>query len=215
VYGDDPVVMAKKWASEGASRLHIVDLDGAFGEGSANLEAVFRIKESVRALIQFGGGLRDFESLRQVMSKGVGRAILGTVLLEEPAWIKDAVKEFDGRLMAGVDARDGEVMGKGWRAGSGKSVPEVVKKIEGWGFKELIYTDIRRDGTLQGPNIDGLRTVMKSTRMGVYASGGVSRLEDIRSLKALEPEGLKGCVVGKALYAGKFTLAEAIAAARL
>ncbi len=212
VYSSDPVEMARKWVSEGAKRLHLVDLDAALGTGS-NLDAVYRIKKTVGCEVEFGGGLRSLDFLKQVMDKGVDRAIIGTALFSDSAWVSEGMTLFGARLMAGVDARDGEVKLKGWKAGSGIKLPEALATVKSMGFREIIFTDISKDGTLTGPNIEATRSVMKMTGLAVYASGGMSSLKDISALKVLEKEGLAGCILGKALYDGRMTLKDALAAA--
>jgi phosphoribosylformimino-5-aminoimidazole carboxamide ribotide isomerase len=209
VYSDDPAEIAKRWADQGAERIHVVDLDAAMGKGS-NLEALKRIKSAVNVMIQFGGGLRTLEAVWKVVGMGVDRVVLGTALIKDPSWIKEAMEELGGRVVAGVDAKDGEVMVDGWQAGSGRKVEDVLKMVEELGVREVIYTDIKRDGMLEGPNVDGLRRVLRATKMGVYASGGISSLTDIQALRKLESEGIKGCIVGKALYDRRFTLSEAL-----
>jgi phosphoribosylformimino-5-aminoimidazole carboxamide ribotide isomerase len=213
VYSSDPVETAKRWVAFGAKRLHIVDLDGAFTGDLTNLDIARRIAEETGAFVQFGGGMRSLEAVQRVLSSGISRAIVGTALLTDSTWVELALREFAGRLMASVDARDGEVMVKGWQAGSGMKVPEVLSRIEKLGIREIVFTDIGKDGTLEGPNVAAIRSVLQSTRMAVYASGGISSVEDVTTLKALEPEGLRGCVIGKALYAGKISLPAAFAAA--
>ena len=213
-YSSDPVEVAKQWVAQGAQRLHVVDLDGAFSGQAANLDLLFRIKDAVNVVVQFGGGLRDPESVRKVLEKGVGRAIVGTAILKYPQWIKSAIAEFPGRLMASLDAVNGEVMIEGWQAESGHSLAEAIKTIDNLGFREIVYTDIKQDGTLKGPNLKSIEAVLGMTHMGVYASGGISGLADIHALKSLEAKGLRGCILGKALYAGKVTLPEALAAAK-
>lgn len=209
VYSDDPAEIAKRWAEQGATRIHVVDLDAAMGKGN-NLEALKRIKESVNIMIQFGGGLRTLETVWNVINMGVSRVVIGTAILKDPGWLKEAMEELGGRVMAAIDAKDGEVMVGGWIDGSGVKISEALKRVEDMGFKEIIYTDIKRDGMLEGPNVDGLRQVLKMTRMSVYASGGISNLNDIQNLRGLEKDGLKGAVVGKALYDRKFSLSEAL-----
>ena len=209
VYSDDPAEIAKRWAEQGATRIHVVDLDAAMGKGN-NLAALKRIKESVNIMIQFGGGLRTLETVWNVINMGVSRVVIGTAILKDPAWLKEAMEELGGRVMAAVDAKDGEVMIGGWMDGSGVKTAEALKRIEDLGFKEIIYTDIKRDGMLEGPNVEGLRDVLRQTKMSVYASGGISDISDIKALRQLEREGLKGAIVGKALYDRRFTLSEAL-----
>jgi phosphoribosylformimino-5-aminoimidazole carboxamide ribotide isomerase len=209
VYSDDPAEIARRWVEQGATRIHVVDLDAAMGKGN-NLEALKRIKSSVNVMIQFGGGLRTLEAVWNAVSLGVDRVIIGTAILKDPGWLKEAMEELGTRVMAAVDAKDGEVMVGGWLDGSGVKIPDALKRIEDIGFKEIIFTDIRRDGMLEGPNVDALRQVLNLTKMSVYASGGISTLQDVQSLRALEKDGLKGAVVGKALYDRKFSLTDAL-----
>jgi len=209
VYSADPVDAAKRWASLGAKRLHVVDLDAALGTGT-NLEIAFKIKESVSCEVEFGGGLRDLAAVRRVLSRGIDKAIIGTALFTRPDWVKEAVSEFGDRLMAGVDAKDGEVRLQGWQAGSGVKMSAALGAVEAMGFRELIFTDISKDGALSGPNVDATRLVLQCAKLDVYASGGVTTLDDIETLKSLEPEGLKGCIVGKALYDGRLDFHQAL-----
>ncbi len=211
VYSTDPVEMAKRWVALGAQRLHVVDLDGAFTGHAANLDLVYRIKDAVNIVVQFGGGLRDPETVRKVLDRGIGRAIVGTAILKYPQWVKATLQEFPGRLMASVDAVNGEVMIEGWQADSGHALADVIRTIDQLGFREIVYTDIKQDGTLKGPNLASIEQVLGMTHMGVYASGGLSSIEDVKALKALEAKGLRGCILGKSLYAGKIQLPEALA----
>lgn len=210
VYGADPVEMARRWESEGARRVHVVDLDAAFGTGS-NLEVIFKIKKALKCEVQMGGGLRSLDVVRRVMDQGLDRAVIGTAIFKEPAWVEEAVKKFGEKLVAGLDARDGEVKVQGWREGSGLQLANALMRVENLGFQEVVFTDISKDGALGGPAMDATRQVIKTTRLGVYASGGVTTLEDLKALKNLEREGLRGCIVGKALYDGRFQLKDALA----
>lgn len=213
VYSEEPAKMAKQWASGGAEWIHVVDLDGALGSG-ANLEVIRLVRDQVKCKIQMGGGLRSMDTVQALLHMGVDRVVIGTAIFKDPAWVRDAVKEFPDRVIAGVDARDGEVKVEGWQEGSGRPIGEALLHVESLGIKEVIFTDISRDGKLEGPALDSIRKVMQSTRMAVVASGGVSSAADIKSLKALEPLGLRGCIVGKALYDGRLTLRDALAAAK-
>ncbi|HRY30428.1 MAG TPA: 1-(5-phosphoribosyl)-5-[(5-phosphoribosylamino)methylideneamino]imidazole-4-carboxamide isomerase [Elusimicrobiota bacterium] len=213
VYSADPVETARRWASQGARRVHVVDLDAALGTGT-NLDLIFRIRQAVDCEIQVGGGLRDIETVRRVLSVGIDRVVLGTALLKSPDWVKKAVDEFKGSIVAGVDASpSGEVKSEGWTENLGFPIIGTILHVEKLGIREVIYTDISKDGTLSGPNIETTRLILKKTKMGVYASGGVSGLDDIKALKLLEPEGLRGCIVGKALYDGRLAFADALAVA--
>lgn len=215
VYSEDPVEMARFWVSQGAARLHVVDLDGALGTGS-NLELLRSIRTAVppSCQIQVGGGLRSLEAVARLLDEGIDFVVLGTSLLENSDWVAQAVNRFSGRLMAAVDVWEGEVKVKGWQKGSGQAVPLVLRKIEAMGFSAVIFTDISRDGTLMGPAITSTKEVLGMTRMSVYASGGITSVQDILSLKVLEPEGLEGGVVGKALYDGRLSFTAALDAAK-
>jgi phosphoribosylformimino-5-aminoimidazole carboxamide ribotide isomerase len=213
VYSEEPAQMAKLWASGGAEWIHVVDLDGALGSG-ANLEVVRLVRDQVTCKIQMGGGIRSLDTVRALLHMGIDRVVVGTALFKDPAWVAEAVKEFPGRVLAGIDARDGEVKVEGWQEGSGRPVREALMHVESLGIGEVVFTDISRDGRLEGPALEPIRQVMKSTRLSVIASGGVSSAEDIRKLKELEPLGLRGCIVGKALYDGRLTLKDALAAAK-
>lgn len=209
VYSDDPVEIAQRWADQGAARIHVVDLDAAMNKGS-NVEALKRIKKSVNVMIQFGGGLRTLDAVWNAIGLGASRVVVGTALLKDTSWLKEAMEELGDRVVAAVDAKDGEVMIEGWRDKSGVQIEDFVRRIEDLGFKELIYTDIKRDGMMEGPNIPGIRHMMGLTKMSVFASGGVSTLADLQALRELGKDGLKGVIVGKALYDRKFTLSEAL-----
>jgi len=212
VYSDNPVEMAVQWSEKGAERIHVVNLDGALGVENKNAEILYDIKEAVKVVVQFGGGLRDLPSVRKVLERGVDRAIIGTAIFKDPLWVKEALREYPGRLLASLDALNGQVMWEGWRSGSGRGIKETIDQIEGLGFQEIIFTDISRDGALEGPNLESLQEVLGHTRMAVYASGGITCLEDIKALHSLETDKLRGCIVGKALYDGRLKLEEAIEA---
>jgi phosphoribosylformimino-5-aminoimidazole carboxamide ribotide isomerase len=213
VYSDDPVEMAARWEQEGAEWIHVVDLDGAFGSGS-NLELVQRVRARVKCRIQMGGGLRSLEAARTLLTAGVDRVIVGTSMFKDPAWVRKASREFPGRIVAGIDARNGEVQVEGWQQGSGVPVAQAVRLAEQFGIAEVVFTEISHDGHLQGPAMDAIRTVLAATKLGIIASGGVSSAADVKTLKGLEANGLRGCIVGKALYDGRLSLTDALAAAK-
>lgn len=211
VYSKDPVKVARHWVKQGAKFLHIVDLDGAFSGIPKNLRLVKEIAKSVPVPVEFGGGVRSMELIKNILKTGVDRVVLGTKAVEDRDFLKKALLNFKERIIAGVDARQGKVMIKGWKTGY-KNTDALkfclfLKKI---GFKELIYTDTLKDGTLLGPNIKEIKKILKVTGIKVIASGGVSKLGDLDKLKSLEKEGLSGVIVGKALYEGRFTLPEAL-----
>jgi phosphoribosylformimino-5-aminoimidazole carboxamide ribotide isomerase len=214
VYSDDPVETACRWAEEGAGRLHVVDLDGAFGE-SSNLDLILKIQESCGIPVELGGGLRDEAAVRAALAGGIARVILGTALMAGAPWVEKVSAEFPGRVMAGLDTKDGQVMVKGWTAASGLPLTDAVKRVESLGIREIIFTDINTDGNLQGPNLKAIEGLLRLTKVAVIASGGVSSVEDVRRLASLRAgdRRVAGCVVGKALYDNQLTLAEALEAA--
>jgi phosphoribosylformimino-5-aminoimidazole carboxamide ribotide isomerase len=211
VYSLDPVKVARSWVSQGAKFLHLVDLDGAFSGKQRNLCIVRRIIREVKVPVELGGGIRSESAVSKALDIGVARVILGTKAVEDRAFLKKAFSKFGKRIIVGVDAKAGEVMIRGWRAGY-KNTPllEYALFLKELGFKEFIFTDTLKDGTLTGPNIRGLNSLLKSTGLKIIASGGVSRIADLKKLKALEKDGLSGVIIGKALYEGKFSLGQAL-----
>jgi phosphoribosylformimino-5-aminoimidazole carboxamide ribotide isomerase len=209
VYSSDPIEIAKTWVRKGAKRLHIVDLDGALSGRPHHLSLVEEIKKETHCEIQFGGGLRDKDVVKQALDMGIEKLILGTAALDELPWIKSALEWHPERFMVAIDALKDAVAREGWQEDSTLTIIQALKKMETLGFKETIYTDISRDGTLQGPNFDSIQTVVEETRLGVYASGGISSIEDVKKLKQIH--GLQGVVIGKALYAGKIKLEDCYA----
>jgi phosphoribosylformimino-5-aminoimidazole carboxamide ribotide isomerase len=209
VYSDDPVSVAKKWIGQGAKRLHVVDLDGAISGEQKNLDLALRIKKETNALVQFGGGVRSLESMKRILDAGIERVILGTVILEEAGLAQEAFDLYGSRIMAALDVRDGKIATRGWKTDSGFPLAEGVALMEKLGMEEVIFTDISRDGTLEGVNTEGVKKVMGMTKMSVIASGGVGSMDDIQKLKAIN---VHACIVGKAIYDGKLDLPAAIKA---
>ncbi len=205
VYSNDPVAMAKKWQAAGAKRLHVIDLDGAFEGHPKNLSWVGRIKKETGLMIQMGGGLRKLEYIDAVLAAGIDRVILGTIVLEEAGLAEQAFEMFGEKIMVALDIKNGNVATRGWKDDSGCPVPDALKIVEKLGAKEIIFTDISRDGTLEGVNLKGFSDVMNATQMQVIASGGISSLQDIQRLKTL---GCPACVIGKAIYEGRIKLDE-------
>lgn len=214
VYGDDPAAMARHWQDQGAEILHVVDLDGAMGGRSANLPAIEAIVGAIDIPVELGGGLRTVADVQRVLDLGVHWAIMGTSALRDPEAVQEAVAAYGERTIVGLDARDGRVAVSGWTETSDVSVLDLAHQMETMGVQRLICTDIATDGMMAGPNIEGLRVLAEAVGIGVIASGGVSRLEDIIALKALEPLGVIGAITGKAIYEGTLDLKAAIAAAR-
>jgi phosphoribosylformimino-5-aminoimidazole carboxamide ribotide isomerase len=214
VYNDDPVAVAKEFASAGAKMIHVVDLDGAFsGAGSANRAVVKRIVAAVDVPVEFGGGVRTLQDVDELCEAGVARVVLGTVAAEAPELLKNFVDRFGARICVGIDARDGRVMTRGWEATSTVMAVELARAVAACGVERIVYTDIARDGMLVGPNIEQTLAVARAADVKVTASGGVSSLADIGRLRDAGERRLDSVIVGKALYEGKFKLEEASRAA--
>ncbi|OUM88083.1 MAG: 1-(5-phosphoribosyl)-5-[(5-phosphoribosylamino)methylideneamino]imidazole-4-carboxamide isomerase [Bacillus thermozeamaize] len=212
VYGD-PVEAALRWQSQGAEWLHVVDLDGAKSGHPVNLDAIEAIVRHVSIPVQVGGGLRKLEHLEMLFERGVRRVILGTAAIENPELVKRALENYGGQRVAiGLDARDGYVATWGWLNKSRVRAEELARQLAANGAETFIFTDISRDGTLSGPNLEAIRSLAQTGAGEVIASGGVSRLEDLSALCQLSPLGVRGVIIGKALYSGAFSLKEAIRA---
>jgi 1-(5-phosphoribosyl)-5-[(5-phosphoribosylamino)methylideneamino] imidazole-4-carboxamide isomerase/N-(5'phosphoribosyl)anthranilate isomerase len=209
-YGD-PLDAAADWVRQGAEWLHLVDLDAAFGRGenTAVLRAVIEQVPGVK--VELSGGIRDDASLDRALGSGATRVNLGTAALEDPEWTARAIDRHGDRIAVGLDVRGTTLAARGWTR-EGGDLWTVLDRLEGAGCARYVVTDVAKDGTLTGPNLDLLRSVLQRTGKPVVASGGVSSLDDLRALAALVPEGLEGAIVGKALYAGAFTLVEALEA---
>jgi phosphoribosylformimino-5-aminoimidazole carboxamide ribotide isomerase len=210
IYDDDPVAVSQRFADSGATIIHVVDLDGAFDGKSANRSIVESVVAHSRVAVQFGGGVRTERDIEQLIESGVSRVILGTLATESADTLKHLVKRFGSRICVGIDARDGVVMTRGWQTTTDLSPLDFGVAVARLGVERLIYTDIKRDGMLTGPNIEQTVALARATGVHVSASGGVSSLADIaRLLEAGEPL-VDSVIVGKALYEKKFTLKEAL-----
>lgn len=211
VYNDNPVDVAKEFASAGAQMIHVVDLDGAFSEtDSPNRAVVQKILEAVDVPIEFGGGVRSPEDVQALCSQGVTRVVLGTVAAESPDSLVQFVERFSSRICVGIDARDGRVMSRGWETSTPVDAIDLARSVAECGVERIIYTDIARDGTLVGPNIEQTLAVVRAANVFMTASGGVSSLDDIKRLRDTGDPRLDSVIVGKALYEGKFKLEEAM-----
>jgi len=208
VYSDDPVSTARRWESCGARLLHVVDLDGAFTGDQKNVEAINKIRDAVKMEIEVGGGIRDLKKIEELIAMGIDRIILGTVTVEKPELVSEACRRFPGRILAGIDARDGKVAVKGWVEVTPADAKTLAKETEKKGAAGIIYTDISTDGMMTGPNISAMEEMVKTVRIPLIASGGVSSLGDIRNLMRIQ--GLWGVITGKAIYSGSLDLREAI-----
>ena len=209
VYSNDPLSMANHWDEEGAQTIHVVDLDGAFQGSPINAEIVKNIIYSSSVDIQVGGGIRTLKTIETYVKAGAYRIILGTVAQQEPEFVEEACKRFPDKIIVGIDARDGLVAVKGWVEVSEQKATDLAQKLKGYGIAGFIFTDISRDGMLQGPNLESIKEFAESAQLPVLASGGVSRLEDIKNLAKLESYGVEGVIVGKALYDKALTFKEA------
>ena len=208
IYSDDPAATAVKWASTGVKLLHVVDLDGAFTGSQKNLESIIKIRKAIGIDIEVGGGIRDLSRIDQLLSEGINRVILGTVAVEKPELVREACAKYPGRVLAGIDAKKGDVAVKGWVEVTAVKAKELALRMQDYGCAGIIYTDIAKDGMLSGPNIEGVREMVTSLNIPVIASGGISSLEDIRNLAKVK--GLWGAITGKAIYSGALDLKDAI-----
>ena len=208
VYSDDPPAFARKWEEQGGDYLHVVDLDGAFGGASANLEVVRRIAQAIDIPVELGGGLRDADALQAAFDAGVARAILGTRACQSTEFVAEMVDAHGGeRVAVGIDARDGVVSVKGWTESSGLKAIDFARTVEGLGVETIIYTDIVTDGMLTGPNFEHIQRLQDTVSCQIVASGGVSSNEDLVRLSKID--GLYGAIIGKALYENAVDLARA------
>ena len=211
IFSDQPVEMAMQWQQGGAQYLHLVDLDGAFGEVSDNLHIVREVVETLQVPAQLGGGIRTMDRLDVVLELGVTRAILGTAALKNPPLVEAACKKYGARIAVGIDAKDGMVATEGWLDVSEKSALAFAQEMEDCGVQTIIYTDIKSDGMLQGPNLETTEVIADAVSVDVIASGGITSIRDVQALKAI---GVHGAIVGRALYTGALDLQDAIAVVR-
>lgn len=210
VFGDDPAAMARQWVEQGAQRLHLVDLDGARSgrvENWASLEAIVR---AVAVPCELGGGIRDEATIRRLLDLGLSRLVIGTLALKQPDWFRRMAGQFAGQLALGIDAREGLVASEGWLETSQTPAAELAGQFAGQPLAAVIYTDISTDGMLAGPNLEAIARMQQAVDVPLVASGGVSQASDVARLAAL---GVSGCIIGRALYEGKLSLAAALAAA--
>jgi phosphoribosylformimino-5-aminoimidazole carboxamide ribotide isomerase len=214
-FGEDPAAMARKWVDEGARRLHLVDLNGAFAGKPKNHAAVKAILAEVGEDIpvQLGGGIRDLDTIEQYIDAGLRWVIIGTAAVKNPGFLKEACIAFGGHIIVGLDAKDGKVATDGWSKLTGHEVLDLAKKFEDWGVESIIYTDIGRDGMLTGINIDATVRLAQGLTIPVIASGGLSSMADVEALCAVEKEGIEGVICGRAIYTGALDFAAAQARA--
>jgi len=211
IYSNSPAAQARIWQEQGGELLHIVDLDGAFAGVPRNKAAIEDIVQTIDIPTELGGGVRDLATIEAYLQLGIGRVILGTVAKEKPELVQEACRLFPGRIVVGIDASNGFVAVRGWADVTEKKATEMAKEMEGFGVEAIIYTDIARDGMMQGPNLEATRALAESIRIPVIASGGVSSLKDIENLMAIEASGVVGVITGKAIYSGALDLRAAVA----
>jgi len=211
VFSDDPAAMAEQWLEQGARRLHLVDLNGAFAGKPLNKEAIAAILETVsdEIPVQIGGGIRDLDTIETYLDMGMRYVIIGTAAVKSPGFLRDACSAFPGSIIVGLDARDGKVATDGWSKISRHDVLDLAKKFEDYGCESIIYTDIGRDGMLSGVNIEATVRLAQHVTIPVIASGGVTDLKDIDALCAVENEGVEGVILGRSIYEGTLDFAEA------
>jgi phosphoribosylformimino-5-aminoimidazole carboxamide ribotide isomerase len=213
VFSADPIEVARHWRDQGAERLHLVDLNGAFAGQPRNQAAIRGILSAVGQdmVVQLGGGIRDLDTIEQYLDVGLDFAIIGTAAVKNPGFLRDACSAFGGHIVVGLDARDGKVATDGWSKLTGHDVVDLAKKFEDYGVESIIYTDIGRDGMLTGINVQATLRLAQASSVPVIASGGLSGLDDIRALHAVRDEGVEGVICGRAVYTGDLDYREAVA----
>jgi phosphoribosylformimino-5-aminoimidazole carboxamide ribotide isomerase len=214
VYADDPVAMAVKWQEQGAKRLHLVDLDGSLAGTPKNSARIRDILGAVSIPVQLGGGIRNRETIEAYLAMGLSWVILGTAALRDAQFVREICRAYEGRIILGIDAADGKVAIQGWTENTSASPVSLARRYENEGLAAIIYTDIKRDGVGTGVNIEATRALAEAVKIPVIASGGVAGVADITRLMDIEECGVAGVIVGKALYSGALSLAEALRAAR-
>jgi len=204
VFSEDPGAMARQWIARGARRLHLVDLNGAFAGKPLNEAAIKAITDAVGTDIpvQLGGGIRDLDTIERYLDDGITYVIIGTAAVKNPGFLHEACDAFPGHIMVGLDAKDGKVAVDGWSKVTGHDVVDLAKRFEGYGVEAVIYTDIGRDGMLSGVNIDATVRLARELTIPIIASGGITNLDDIKALCAVEAEGIMGAITGRAIYEG-------------
>lgn len=211
IYGEDPADMAARWVSDGAECLHLVDLDGAREGTSVNLDAIRQIVQTVDVPCELGGGIREESTIKQYLDLGLSRLVIGTRATNDPDWFRSMCEQFPGKLSVGIDARGGHVATEGWLKTSQIEPIEMAKLFSEIPLASIIYTDITKDGMLSGPNFEAMRDMNQAVTAPVVASGGVTTVEDVAKLAAIE---ISGCIIGRSLYEGRLTLVEALRAAK-
>jgi len=214
VYNDDPVAQAREFAEQGAEWIHVVDLDGARDGVPGNIDVIERIAREAGVRLEVGGGVRTLETMRRLTAAGVERVVIGTKLVTDPDFVREAVDTFGEAVVAGVDARDGEVQIAGWRQGARVSAHELVAELRDLGIRHLVYTDIARDGMQSGINAEAYRAIAAEAGFPVVVSGGVSTIDDVRACIELGPDVAEGVISGRAIYEGTLSVSQMLALAR-
>lgn len=214
IFSEDPVSVAQRWADEGAERIHVVDLDGAVKGQPVNLKVVEAIASAVDVPVQIGGGIRDEDTIQRYLNAGAAYVIIGTKAINTPHFLRDVCLEYPRHIIVSLDAKDGRLALNGWAKVTHFDAIEAAQHCERDGVEAIVYTDISRDGMMAGFNVESTRTLAQAVKTPVFASGGVSTLDDIRKLKEIEGDGVVGAVIGRALYEGGFSLADAVKIAK-
>ena len=214
VFSEDPADMARHWQDQGATRLHLVDLNGAFAGRPVNERAIRDIVDAVGSdvRLQLGGGIRDLDTIERYLDDGISWVIIGTAAVKNPGFLHDACNAFPGQVIVGLDARDGKVATDGWSKMTKHDVIDLARKFEGYGVEAIVYTDIGRDGMLSGVNVQATQNLARALTVPVIASGGIHTIDDIKALKLLESEGIMGAIAGRSLYEGTLDYKAAVAA---
>ncbi len=211
VYGDDPTEMARRWVDEGATCLHLVDLDGARDGSMVNLKSIEAIVAAAGVPCELGGGIRDEASIKLLLGVGLSRLVIGTLALKEPDWFRSVARKYPGKLALGIDAKQGMVATDGWLQTSSQRAIDLAQQFAAEPIAAIIYTDIARDGMLAGPNLPAMQEMNDAVELDVIASGGVTTADDVKNLAALH---MAGCIIGRALYEGNLTLTDSLIAAQ-
>ena len=210
IYGDDPVAQAIKFCEEGAKWIHIVDIDGAFKGVSKNMDIILKIKNNVKSKIQVGGGIRELRTIKKLLDNNIDRVVLGTVALTDPPFVKKMCEKFPGKIAVGLDTKNELVATEGWAKESKMDFENFLKLYENTEVSNIIFTDIEKDGLMEGANFEQLKKILNLTKLNIIASGGVANLRDLARLKKIKSKNLKGVISGKAIYEKKFSVKEAI-----
>jgi phosphoribosylformimino-5-aminoimidazole carboxamide ribotide isomerase len=209
VYSTDPVFVARLWQAKGAKRLHLIDLDGAYCGTVQHWEIIEKIRQQLSIPIEFGGGVRSVKTVEKLVKLGIDKIILSTVMVSDPLERKKILQKYNEKIMLAIDVRDGKISIGGWKDQTPIDAKEFIKQAQDMGIKEIILTDINREGMLEGVNIDTILDLIKDVSLKIIISGGITTLEDVKKIKSLEPYGVVGMVIGKALYAEKIVFEEA------